>query len=121
LDDAYPNTPVLILDHLGHGAIINSKAMELVGFSQLAGDPPGGKIDRNSDTSKPTGILCENSQRPFCNVAFPPTQANKDVAYESLLGALGMLSANGVTTVSDMGGFWRQAQAEAWAQAKVTE
>jgi predicted amidohydrolase YtcJ len=119
LDDSFPNTPVVILDSLGHGAVVNSKAMELVGYDQLTGNPPGGIIDRDPSTGKPTGIVRENAQQPFRDAAFPPTPQNQDVAYQSLLGALGTLAANGITTVSDAGGFWRQAQTEAWARAEA--
>jgi predicted amidohydrolase YtcJ len=70
--------------------------------------PPGGKIDRDSDTGKLTGIVRENTQQPFRDAAFPPTQVNKDVAYEWLL--LGRLrNAFCYNTVSDAGGFYWEA------------
>mmetsp|Transcript_18887 Transcript_18887/g.45616 ORF Transcript_18887/g.45616 Transcript_18887/m.45616 type:complete len:518 (-) Transcript_18887:228-1781(-) len=119
LDAEHPNTPVLILDSLDHGAVVNSEAMRRVGYDQLIGDPPGGKIDRDPTTGRPTGIVRENAQQVFRNAAFPPTEANQQVAYDSLLNALGRLASNGVTTVSDAGGFWKQAQTEAWARAEA--
>ena len=117
LDQSYPNIPVLILDNLGHGAVVNSKAMELVGYDILTDDPPGGKIDRDS-SGRPTGIVRENAQQVFRNAAFPPTEANQDTAFRSLKAALGTLAANGITTVSDAGGFWKQAQVESWSRAE---
>lgn len=118
LDRSYPNSPVLILDNLGHGAVVNSKAMELVGYHTLAGDPPGGRIDRDA-SGAPTGIVRENAQQAFRDAAFPPTPVNQEFAFRSLKDALQRLAANGITTVSDAGGFWRQAQTESWARAEV--
>lgn len=118
LGRAYPNTPVLILDNLGHGAIANRRAFDIVGFSTLRGDPPGGIIDRDPLTSEPTGIVLENAQQVFRDAAFPPTAANERLAYDSLLDALDIFATNGITTVSDAGGFWRQAQTESWAKAE---
>ncbi|GFH47170.1 amidohydrolase [Chaetoceros tenuissimus] len=46
-------------------------------------------------------------------------QAKKEKAYTSLKNALVQLKENGITTVSDAGGFWRQAQTEAWTRAEA--
>lgn len=114
LDRDYPDTPVLILDNLGHGAVVNSKAFEVVGYNNsITSDPLGGIIGREAETGIPTGIVGENAQQIFRSAAFPPTPANQEIAYESLLGSLGYLNAHGITTVSDAGGFLLQAQTEA--------
>ena len=118
LDNAYPNDPVLILDNLGHGAIANTKAMQMVDYNQLTQDPPGGKLLRHPVTRALTGVVLENAQQKLRDAAFPPTDTNKETAYQSLLQALKTLAANGITSVSDAGGFWRQAQTESWARAE---
>jgi len=117
LDDAFPNTPVLILDSLGHGALVNTEALTRVGYDRLRGNPPGGIIHRDEFNGL-TGVVLENAQQPFRDKAFPPTGDNQQIAFESLLDALTEFAANGITSVSDAGGFWRQAQIEAWAQAE---
>jgi len=119
LDRAYPDTPVLILDNLGHGAVANTQAMAAVGYHTLLGNPPGGIIIRNEITNELTGIVLENAQQPLRDAAFPPTEPNQELAYESLLDALDVLAQNGITTVSDAGGFYRQAQTETWARAEA--
>lgn len=119
LDNQFPNTPVVILDSLGHGALANSKAYELVGYLNMTTDPPGGKLIRDYYNSH-TGIVLENAQQKFRDAAFPvSSQANKEKAYQSLKNALVQLKQNGITTVSDAGGFWRQAQTEAWTRAEA--
>lgn len=83
LDRAYPDTPVLILDSLGHGAVANSQAMAAVGYDVLTGNPPGGILVRNEETNELTGIVLENAQQQLRDAAFPPTEANQNVAYNS--------------------------------------
>ena len=119
LDKAYPNDPVFILDNIGHGAIANTMAMKIVGYDQLTQDPPGGKVIRDPDTGALTGVVLENAQQKLRDAAFPPTETNMETAYQSLLQALQTLAANGITSVSDAGGFWRQAQTESWARAET--
>ena len=63
------------------------------------------------------GIVLENAQQKFRDAVFPPTTANQERAYIALLDSLETLSRNGITSVSDAGGFWRQAQIEAWTRA----
>lgn len=118
LDPAFPDTPVFILDAIGHGGVANTAAMDAVGYSNMTTDPPGGILDRDLDTGELTGIVLENAQQPLRDAAFPPTEANQEAAYLSLLGALDYLASYGITSVSDAGGFWRQAQTEAWARAE---
>ena len=48
---------------------------------------------------------------------FPPTPANQDRAYRFLLNSLKTLRRNGITSITDAGGFFRQAQIETWTRA----
>jgi predicted amidohydrolase YtcJ len=66
----------LILDILGHAAVVNSMAMKLVGYDILQMDPLGGKKHRDPETGETTGMLGENFQRLFRFAAFPPTTTN---------------------------------------------
>ena len=116
LDEIFPDIPVVILDQFGHGALANTAGMEAVGYT-TAQDPPGGQILRDDD-GEPIGIVTENAQQKLREAAFPPTEENQDLAYRSLKDALEVLKKNGITTVSDAGGFWRQAQTESWSRAE---
>ena len=116
MDRTFPDKPAFILDAYGHGALANSLALEAVGFDQLESDPPGGILVRKGSVL--TGIVLENAQQPLRDAAFPTTIANQQTAYESLLDALPRLASNGITTVSDAGGFWRQAQTDSWERAE---
>jgi predicted amidohydrolase YtcJ len=117
LDQSYPTKPVLIIDNLGHGVLCNTEALIRVGYESLTADPPGGKVLR--DDNGPWGVVLENAQQPLREAAFPD---NGDLAYESLLDSMFVLNANGITSVSDAGGFWRQkGQVESWSRAQNNE
>lgn len=49
LDMLAPNNPFFMLESNGHIAYVNSKAMELVGISQLSQDPPQGRFDHDAN------------------------------------------------------------------------
>lgn len=118
LDKISPNRPVLILDDLGHGAWTNSPGLKTAGYDEMQDDPAGGIIIRNKKSGKPNGVVLENAQQKLRNLAFPPTAENIDFAYKSLLKALKTLAKNGITSVSDAGGYWPQGHHKAWIRAE---
>lgn len=117
LDEIAPDRPVLILDDIGHGAWANSAAMHAAGYDRIEGNPPGGVILRNKETGKPNGVVLENAQQKLRNLAFPDTPENVEFAYESMLPTLKTMAENGITTVSDAGGFWPQGHVKVWQKA----
>lgn len=121
LDEISPDRPVLILDDIGHGAWANSSAMRAAGYDTIDKDPPGGIILRNVKTGKPNGIVLENAQQKLRNLAFPATPENIEFAYESLLPTLETLAENGITSVSDAGGFWPQGHVDVWRKAVAND
>jgi predicted amidohydrolase YtcJ len=119
LDRAYPNTPIVIIDSIGHGAVVNTAAIDRA--KQINPDfesDYGGKVLRDPDTMEYYGIVTESTQQIFRSMAFTnKSTKHQQIAYDSLLSALTTLNANGITSVSDAGGFWQQAQTEAWQRA----
>ncbi len=59
LDRAALNHPIKISHRTGHAHVLNSLALDLAGISINTPDPPGGLIDRDLTTGKPTGLLYE--------------------------------------------------------------
>lgn len=117
LDEVTGDRPTLILDDIGHGAWANSAAMRAVGYDKLQGNPPGGIILRSARTGRPNGVVLENAQQKLRNLAFPDTPENEQFAYEAMLKTLKTMAENGITTVSDAGGFWPQGHVKAWRRA----
>jgi predicted amidohydrolase YtcJ len=60
LDAIVPDRPVLLTNRDGHGAWVNSKALELAGVSRKTDDPRDGRIERD-ETGEPSGTLQEGA------------------------------------------------------------
>ncbi len=61
IDKVTRDYPVFLKRSCFHIGVVNSRALELAGIDKVTPDPPGGKIDRDPTTGKPTGILRENA------------------------------------------------------------
>ncbi len=61
LDAIVPDRPVFLTNRDGHGAWVNSRALELADITAATTDPSDGRIERDPDGS-PTGTLHEGAQ-----------------------------------------------------------
>jgi hypothetical protein len=61
LDQAAPDHPTLITRVCGHLAVANTKALENAEIAKRTRSPKGGKIEKDSETGEPTGVLRENA------------------------------------------------------------
>ena len=120
LDAVIPDRPALILDDIGHGAWVNSAALARAGFD-TAPDAENGNIILRSADGRPNGVVLENAQQALRTLAFAPTPDMLDFAYESLIDASYELSANGITSVSDAGGYWPQGHHQVWDRAETAD
>jgi len=117
IDAAVPDRPAVIIDDIGHGAWANSRALAAAGFDRLTEDPAGGLLVRGAD-GQLSGVVLESLSQTLVDMAQQPTDANLAFAYESLAGAMKVLSANGITTVSDAGGYWPRGHETVWKMAE---
>ncbi len=115
LDRAIPDRPALILDDLGHAVWTNSAGLAATGITADDPDPQGGVLHRHPDSGRLTGLLLEDAQQLVRNAAAD----DDDVIYEGLLVAMEELAANGITSVSDAGGYWAQNHPAAWQRAEA--
>jgi predicted amidohydrolase YtcJ len=60
LDAVSPDIPILIVHQSGHLGVLNSKALEEVGLTKGAYNPPGGAFRREADGATPNGV-CEEA------------------------------------------------------------
>jgi len=60
LDHIVPDRPVYLPNRDGHGAWVNSRALELAGITRETHDPPDGRIERDAD-GEPSGTLHEGA------------------------------------------------------------
>ncbi len=97
LDAVSPQNPVYLTAKSLHAAWANSQALALAGVDETTPDPPGGKIQRDSQ-GKPTGILFESAMQLIERVLPAPTI--QEVA-EAIREAQMNLWKMGITGVHD--------------------
>jgi predicted amidohydrolase YtcJ len=61
LDAVSADVPVIILHQSGHLSALNSKALEVTGFTAASKNPEGGVIRRREGSQEPDGVLEENA------------------------------------------------------------
>lgn len=71
LDAAVPAHPLLIYRACNHMALANSAALARAGITAATPDPPGGRIERDSD-GHPTGVLLEAAMALAARVVEAP-------------------------------------------------
>ena len=98
LDQASTDIPIFITRTCTHIAVVNSKALELIGITKDTPNPQGGKIDRDS-TGEPTGILRENAKELVQR--FMPAKSLEENA-TSLAKLSPFLLSHGITAITDL-------------------
>jgi predicted amidohydrolase YtcJ len=97
LDDIVPDRPVFLPNRDGHGAWVNSRALELAGIDAATPDPPDGRIERDPDGT-PTGTLHEGAKRLVERLIPLPSEEELDGA---ILEAQRYLHSLGITAWQD--------------------
>ena len=97
LDAVVPDRPVMLWNSDHHGAWVNSKALEIAGFTADTPDPPDGRFDRD-EHGNPIGSLQEGAVDlilPF----MPEPTAEERIA--GILAGQEYLLALGITAWQD--------------------
>jgi predicted amidohydrolase YtcJ len=97
LDSVISGRPVFLQNRDGHGAWVNTKALELAGIDALTPDPPDGRIERD-ERGNPAGMLQEGATRLVSRLLPPVTD---DDRYLGLLAGQDYLLSLGVTGWQD--------------------
>ena len=97
LDAAVPNHPVRLDHRSGHAIVLNSAALAAVGVSADAPDPPGGMIERDTDTGEPTGLLLDISS--FLDGRIP--RLSESELEQGVRQANRLMLSQGITSVQD--------------------
>lgn len=98
LDSLIPDRPVFLLNYEGHGAWVNSKALEVCGIDRNTPNPQGGEIEKDDD-GEPTGFLYENAMGLVSKFAYNiPKDVQVSIVKELMLNA----AQKGVTSICDM-------------------
>jgi len=97
LDEIVPDRPVFLPNRDGHGAWVNSRALELAGITRDTPDPRDGRIERD-ELGEPTGTLHEGAQSLVGDLAPEPAAAEWE---RGLLAAQSYLHSLGITAWQD--------------------
>jgi predicted amidohydrolase YtcJ len=98
LDADFPTNPVVLIHVSGHGAVFNSRALEIAGITAETQTPAGGVIARLPGGNEPAGLLMETAWIPL--IALLPVASE-----EHRLSVIGEAQAeyarNGYTSAID--------------------
>ncbi len=99
LDAVVKDIPAAVFSEDGHSIWVNSKTIELLGFTSKTPDPPGGRIERDPRTNEPSGTMREwGAQLPVMKLLMNPT---REEIKPRLVRILKHLNSLGITTVHD--------------------
>ena len=99
LDQVSTEIPVMAVHISGHFAAMNSKGLEVIGYSADTPNPEGGVIRRRPDSNEPNGVLEELAAIPHMKSVMIPTDP-EDVAYFTSKG-LELAMSFGYTTAQE--------------------
>jgi len=106
LDPLFPDNPVLLIHNSNHGAMLNSRALSLMGYDASTPDPAGGVIVRRTGTREPAGLVMETAFLPlFVHMPKPSPEEmlERFPAAQELYTSKGITTAQeGATTASDL-------------------
>jgi predicted amidohydrolase YtcJ len=71
LDAVTTDIPIIVMHQSGHFSALNSKALEMVGYTAATVDPKGGVIRRRTGSQEPDGVLEETAHFDALNKLLP--------------------------------------------------
>lgn len=95
-----PETPVFLRRIDGHAALANDAALAAAGIGPDTPDPEGGKIFRDPDSGKPTGLLLDRAVEIVDEAVPPPSPETIEAL---ILEASAHCASLGLTAVHDAG------------------
>jgi predicted amidohydrolase YtcJ len=76
LDRIIPDRPAFFINRDGHGAWLNSRALQVAGITRETPDPAHGRIERSPD-GQPSGTLHEGAMEAVKRIIPPPTMEDR--------------------------------------------
>ena len=114
LDDITTERPIAIMEQTSHSLWVNSKALEVGGYTAQSEDPTGGVImkDQNGD---PNGILIDNAGNILLDLALSPSPERLQKDRDGLINfGLPELAKNGITSICDARTYWKRDHQTVW-------
>lgn len=121
LDEIFPENPVVIMEESSHSMLVNSRALQLIGFDADTPHPQGGIIMKDEDTGELNGILFDNAGDMVFELAWNSQSDLFNKSYAGLQLGLQEVASNGITTVGDGRMYWQRGWFDVWRQAAKDE
>lgn len=103
LDTVAPEHPVLLRGVGKHIAVANSLALQLAGIDRATPDPPGGRIERDTE-GEPTGVLHERGKLRLdttrVDTVVPPL--DESARLKAIAAGLRELQERGITSIHEI-------------------
>ncbi len=96
IDRMIRDRPVLLWHKSGHAALVNSTALDIAGINSETEDPPGGMIERDHSSGRPTGILKESAVDLMLQFLNPPDES---AVMQGITEMLENTSRYGITSI----------------------
>lgn len=124
LDEISTTRPIGIMEQTSHSFWCNSKALEVLGITQLTPDPQGGIIGREANGA-PNGLLIDNAGELLAEAALKASNAKAEADYQGLVEfALPEMAKYGITSACEARTFWKRNYHKVWqrieAEGKLT-
>jgi predicted amidohydrolase YtcJ len=98
LDAVLPDNPVMLIHNSNHGAVLNSRGLELAGYDASTPDPAGGVIVRRPGSQEPAGLVMETAFLPLFVHMPQPSDAER---LKRFAKAQELYTSKGITTAQD--------------------
>ena len=98
LDAVFPDNPVMLIHNSNHGAVLNSRGLELAGYDASTPDPAGGVIVRRPGSHEPAGLVMETAFLPLFVHMPQPSDTER---LKRFAKAQELYSSKGITTAQD--------------------
>lgn len=98
LDEVIPDRPVVLINEDFHGAVANSKALELAGITKETPQPATGFLEKNPVTGEPTGFMADGGMFEVIKLTTPPTTEQWS---EAIKTSIETLHEFGITAITD--------------------
>jgi predicted amidohydrolase YtcJ len=98
LDEVVSDRPAYLENRDGHGAWVNTRALELAGLTASTLDPEDGRIERDPATGEPSGTLHEGAMELVEDIVPGPSSGQWEAA---ILKAQAYLHSLGITSWQD--------------------
>ena len=112
LDDVSVRQPVIVSHRAGHVYYLNSRALDIVGFTDRTPDPSGGLLGRDPTDGSLTGVIYERAAEPirrFLPAVTPEVRRNGLRLIDSMLTKAGLTSVHDAMVSNDQFSTYQEA------------